>query len=88
MKSEIISKVKNKTGTLGVNGSAGASAATSSEMEAIANVELEGVEIIRSFRGPDGYFYVHAGLPRNVFKQNVENIVAAVDEKAPQKKPK
>lgn len=85
VKSEIISKVKNKTGTLGVNGSAGASAATSSEMEAIANVELEGVEIIRSFRGPDGYFYVHAGLPRNVFKQNVENIVAAVDEKAPQK---
>ncbi|MGR5145495.1 LPP20 family lipoprotein [Photobacterium alginatilyticum] len=83
VKSEIISKVKNKTGTLGVNGSAGASAATSSEMEAIANVELEGVEIIRSFRGPDGYFYVHAGLPRNVFKQNIENIVTAVNTQAP-----
>lgn len=83
VKTEIISKVKSKTGTLGVEGAAGASSATSAEMEAIANVQLEGVEIIRSFRGPDSYFYVHVGLPRDVFKQNVVNVIAAVEEKSP-----
>jgi len=83
VKTEIITKVKSKTGTLGVDGSAGASSATSAEMEAIANVQLEGVEIIRSFRGPDSYFYVHVGLPRDVFKQNVANVIAAVEETSP-----
>lgn len=83
VKSEIISKVKSKTGTLGVDGSAGATSATSAEMTAIANVQLEGVEIIRSFRGPDSYFYVHVGLPRDVFKQNVANVISAVEEKSP-----
>lgn len=84
VKTEIITKVKSKAGTLGVNGSAGASSASSSEMEAIANVKLEGVEIIRSFRGPDGYFYVHVGLPRNVFSQNIEKVIAAVEDNSPQ----
>lgn len=83
VKTEIITKVKSKAGTLGVDGSAGASSATSAEMEAIANVQLEGVEIIRSFRGPDSYFYVHVGLPRDVFKQNVANVIAAVEETSP-----
>lgn len=75
VKSEIITKAKSKTGTLGVEGSVGGSQATTVEMEAIANVELIGVEIIRSMRGADGYFYVHVGLPRQVFAQNVENVV-------------
>jgi len=87
VKTEIITKVKSKTGTLGVDGSAGASSASSAEMEAIANVQLEGVEIIRSFRGPDSYFYVHVGLPRDVFKQNVANVIAAVEENSPETVP-
>ncbi len=87
VKTEIISKVKSKVGTLGVDGSAGASSASSAEMEAIANVQLEGVEIIRSFRGPDSYFYVHVGLPRDVFKQNVANVIAAVEETSPAASP-
>lgn len=87
VKTEIITKVKSKTGTLGVDGSAGASSASSAEMEAIANVQLEGVEIIRSFRGPDSYFYVHVGLPRDVFKQNVANVIAAVEETSPETVP-
>lgn len=84
VKTEIISKVKSKAGTLGVDGSAGGTSATSAEMAAIANVQLEGVEIIRSFRGPDGYFYVHVALPRDVFKQNIANVIAAVEEKSPE----
>jgi len=83
VKSEIITKVKSKTGTLGVAGSAGASSANSSEMEAIANVQLQGVKIIRSLRGPDGFFYVRVGLPMDVLKQNVEAVVTGIEKNSP-----
>ena len=50
VKSEIISKVKSKAGSLGVNGAGGAMAATSAEMETIANVQLNGVKILKSLK--------------------------------------
>ncbi|MDN3697329.1 MULTISPECIES: LPP20 family lipoprotein [Vibrio] len=84
VKLEILTQVKSKVGTLGVGGSAGATSATSAEKNAISNVVLEGVETIKSFRGKDGYFYVHVGLPRNVFQQNVERVIAAVEESSPE----
>lgn len=83
VKMEILTQVKSKVGTLGVDGAAGATAATSAEMNAISNVVLEGVETIRSFRGQDGYFYVHVALPRDVVKQNVEKVIKAVEEDSP-----
>lgn len=84
VKMEILTQVKSKVGTLGVNGAAGATAATSAEMNAISNVVLEGVETIRSFRGQDGYFYVHVALPRDVVKQNIEKVIEAVEQGAPE----
>jgi ABC-type glycerol-3-phosphate transport system substrate-binding protein len=86
VKSEIIVSVKNKTGTLGVDGAAGATQATSADLDSVSNVVLEGVETIRTHRGPDGYFYVQLGLPREVFKQNVENIVDEYSEQQPEVK--
>ncbi len=86
VKSEIITSVKSKTGTLGVEGMSGASAATSAEMQSISNVELTGVEILRSIRGADGYFYVHVGLPRKVLQQNIENLVEKVQTASPASK--
>lgn len=83
VKTEIIASVKNKTGTLGVDGSAGGTQATSADLDSVSNVVLEGVETIRSLRGPDGYFYVLLGLPRQVFKQNVEKIVEEYQEHQP-----
>lgn len=80
IKSEIITKVKSKTGTIGVAGAGGATAATLAEMETIANVELNGVKIIKSLKGPDGYFYVHTGLPYEVLKQNVEKVVEGLEQ--------
>lgn len=75
VKGEIIVSIKNKTGTLGVDGQAGGSQATSAEMNSLSNVVLEGVDVLRSMRGPDGYFYVHVALPHKAFKQNVETVV-------------
>lgn len=80
VKTEIIVSVKNKTGTLGIDGSTGGTQATSADLNSVSNVVLEGVETIRSLRGPDGYFYVLLGLPRQVFKQNVEKIVEEYQE--------
>lgn len=84
VKLEILSQIKNKVGTLGVEGSVGATSATSAEINALANVVLEGVETIRSFRGKDGYFYVHVGLPQKVLKQNIENVMSEVEKIAPE----
>lgn len=75
VKSEIIASIKSKTGTLGVDGQSGGSQATSAELNSLTNVVLEGVEILRSMRGPDGYFYVHVALPHKAFKQNVDTVV-------------
>ncbi|MEZ9288979.1 LPP20 family lipoprotein [Vibrio lentus] len=83
VKTEIITSVKNKTGTLGVDGAVGGTQATSADLDSVSNVVLEGVETIRSLRGPDGYFYVLLGLPRQVFKQNVEKIVDKYQEQQP-----
>ncbi|WP_394142976.1 LPP20 family lipoprotein [Vibrio chagasii] len=83
VKAEIITSVKNKTGTLGVDGAAGGTQATSADLDSVSNVVLEGVETIRSLRGPDGYFYVLVGLPRQVFKQNVETVIDEYQEQQP-----
>lgn len=84
VKAEIITSVKSKTGTLGVDGAAGGTQATAADLDSVSNVVLEGVETIRSLRGPDGYFYVLLGLPRQVFQQNVETIVDEYQEQQPE----
>ncbi|KLV07070.1 hypothetical protein ABT56_05785 [Photobacterium aquae] len=86
VKSEIIVSMKNKTGTLGVNGQAGATQATSAELDSVSNVVLEGVETIRTMRGPDGYFYVHLALPKQALQQNVERVVDEYQDKHPEEK--
>lgn len=75
VKSEIIASIKSKTGTLGVDGQVAGSQATSAELNSLTNVVLEGVETLRTMRGPDGYFYVHVALPHQAFKQNVDTVV-------------
>ncbi|WP_163931313.1 LPP20 family lipoprotein [Paraferrimonas sp. SM1919] len=82
VKAEIISQIKSKTGTMGVDGKLGGTAATQAELNTVSNVTLEGVRVLRSAKGPDGYFYVHVGLPRQAIAQNVEKVVKAANSQS------
>ena len=81
--SKIVASIKNSTSTLGVDGNAGGVGASKDIAEALVDFELVGMEITRTIEGPDGRFYAHVGMPRNVEAQNVANAISTFQTKVP-----
>lgn len=76
LESDVAQLIQKKLATLGVEGVNGGTGATSEETMARTNMQLKGLNVVRSQRGPDGFMYVLVSLSEKALEQNVESILA------------